>query len=63
VVDWVSRRNVAGELSLMATENLLIAAVQAGGDRQALHERIRGHAPAAAGRLNESTTHGPGENC
>ena len=32
----------------MATENLLMAAVQAGGDRQDLHERIRIHSLAAA---------------
>ena len=37
----------------MATENLLMAAVQAGGDRQDLHERIRLHAQAAAGRLKD----------
>ena len=37
----------------MATENLLMAAVQAGGDRQDLHERIRVHALAAAERLKE----------
>ena len=35
----------------MATENILMAAVQAGGDRQDLHERIRVHALAAAERL------------
>jgi adenylosuccinate lyase len=46
-------RNVAGELPFMATENLLMAAVQSGGDRQDLHERIRVHALAAAERLNE----------
>ena len=32
----------------MATENILMAAVQAGGDRQELHERIRLHSQAAA---------------
>ena len=37
----------------MATENLLMAAVQAGGDRQDLHERIRVHAMAAAARLKD----------
>jgi adenylosuccinate lyase len=37
----------------MATENLLMAAVQAGGDRQDLHERIRVHAMAAADRLKD----------
>jgi adenylosuccinate lyase len=46
-------RHVAGELPFMATENLLMAAVQAGGDRQDLHERIRVHAMAAAGRLKD----------
>ena len=32
----------------MATENILMAAVKQGGDRQALHERIREHAMEAA---------------
>jgi adenylosuccinate lyase len=32
----------------MATENILMAAVTAGGDRQDLHERIRQHSQAAA---------------
>ena len=32
----------------MATENILMAAVAAGGDRQDLHERIRQHSQAAA---------------
>ena len=39
---------VAAELPFMATENILMAAVQAGGDRQELHERIRQHSQAAA---------------
>ena len=46
-------RHVADELPFMATENLLMAAVQAGGDRQDLHERIRTHSLAAAARLKE----------
>jgi adenylosuccinate lyase len=45
--------HVAEELPFMATENLLMAAVQAGGDRQDLHERIRVHAMAAANRLKD----------
>jgi adenylosuccinate lyase len=49
----VIARHVAEELPFMATENILMAAVQAGGDRQDLHERIRVHALAAAGRLKE----------
>jgi adenylosuccinate lyase len=39
---------VAAELPFMATENVLMAAVKAGGDRQDLHERIRRHSLAAA---------------
>jgi adenylosuccinate lyase len=50
--------HVAEELPFMATENLLMAAVQAGGDRQDLHERIRVHAMAAANRLKD----GAGDN-
>jgi adenylosuccinate lyase len=49
----VIARHVAEQLPFMATENLLMAAVQAGGDRQDLHERIRVHAMAAADRLKE----------
>jgi adenylosuccinate lyase len=45
--------HVAAELPFMATENLLMAAVQAGGDRQDLHERIRVHALTAAERLKD----------
>jgi adenylosuccinate lyase len=46
-------RHVADELPFMATENLLMAAVQAGGDRQDLHERLRCHSLAAADRLKK----------
>jgi adenylosuccinate lyase len=35
------RKNMADELPFMATENVLMRAVEAGGDRQLLHERIR----------------------
>ncbi len=38
---------VGAELPFMATENILMAAVKAGGDRQDLHERIRQHSVAA----------------
>ena len=44
----VMRSRIKAELPFMATENILMAAVAAGGDRQALHERIRVHAQAAA---------------
>jgi adenylosuccinate lyase len=49
----VIARHVEEQLPFMATENLLMAAVQAGGDRQNLHERIRVHSLAAAKRLKE----------
>ena len=39
---------VMAELPFMATEEILMAAVSAGGDRQELHERIRQHSQAAA---------------
>ena len=39
---------VAAELPFMATEEILMAAVRAGGDRQELHESIRRHSLAAA---------------
>ena len=44
----VIRRNLQEELPFMATENILMAAVAAGGDRQQLHEQIRKHSQDAA---------------
>jgi len=43
--------HVAAELPFMATENILMAAVKAGGNRQELHERIRLHSQAAAAQV------------
>ena len=43
--------NLAAELPFMASENIMMAAVQQGGDRQALHEVIRTHSQAAAQRV------------
>ena len=40
--------SVGGRKRTAATENILMAAVAAGGDRQLLHERIRQHSHAAA---------------
>ncbi len=42
------RRRVHDELPFMATEELIVNAVRAGGDRQQVHEVIRRHAIAAA---------------
>ena len=46
-------RDLRRELPAMATEDVMMLAVQRGGDRQALHERIRVHARAAAQRQKE----------
>ncbi|MBP3852329.1 MAG: adenylosuccinate lyase, partial [Erysipelotrichaceae bacterium] len=46
----VIRANLMKELPFMATENIMMDAVKAGGDRQELHERIRVHS-MAAGRV------------
>jgi adenylosuccinate lyase len=43
--------HVAAELPFMATENILMAAVKAGGNRQELHEKIRLHSQAAAAQV------------
>src|SRR5262245_9432026 len=43
VNEAVVRARLAAELPFMATEEVLLRATKAGGDRQALHERIRRH--------------------
>jgi adenylosuccinate lyase len=45
--------HIAAELPFMATENILMAAVKAGGNRQKLHERIRVHSQAAAEQVKK----------
>jgi len=49
----VIARNIRRELPFMATEEIMMAGVKAGGDRQALHERIRRHAMAAARQVKQ----------
>ena len=49
----VIARGLGEELPFMATENILMAAVAAGGDRQDLHERIRRHSLAAAAEVKQ----------
>jgi adenylosuccinate lyase len=49
----VIAKNLREELPFMATENILMAAVAAGGDRQDLHERIRMHSQAAAAEVKQ----------
>ena len=43
----VMEKHLAEELPFMATENILMHCVRAGGDRQTLHEAIRRHSVAA----------------
>jgi adenylosuccinate lyase len=48
--------NLQDELPFMATENVIMAGVRAGGSRQRLHELIRQHSHAAARRMKEEGT-------
>ena len=47
------RKRLMNELPFMATENIMMAAVKNGGDRQELHEKIRRHSVAAAKKVKE----------
>jgi adenylosuccinate lyase len=47
------RQRVSDELPFMATEDLIVRAVRAGGDRQAAHEVIRRHSVAAARAMKD----------
>ncbi|MHC4458018.1 MAG: adenylosuccinate lyase [Planctomycetota bacterium] len=44
---------IASELPFMATENILMAGVVAGGSRQKLHSKIRDHSQAAAAQVKK----------
>ena len=49
----VINRRLSAELPFMATEQLIVRAVRAGGDRQVVHETIRKHSLAAAAALKD----------
>jgi len=49
----VIEKNLGDELPFMATEEILLAGVRAGGDRQLLHEQIRIHSQEAARRVKD----------
>jgi adenylosuccinate lyase len=53
VYPQVIARHLLEELPFMATEEILMAGVQAGGDRQDLHERIRVHSQQAGREVKE----------
>jgi len=52
-------RNLADELPLMASEAILMEGVRRGGDRQALHERLRVHSRTAAKAVLEDGADNP----
>ena len=49
----VMASHLRDELPFLATENILMAATRAGGDRQDLHERIRRHSQDAAEQVKQ----------
>ena len=49
----VIERRLAAELPFMATEQLIVRAVRAGGDRQVAHETLRKHSIAAARAIKD----------
>lgn len=53
VHEHVIRRHLDAELPFLALENVLMAAVRRGRDRQDVHEALRRHALAAARRMKE----------
>ena len=53
VYDKVITKRLMSELPFMATENIMMDAVKAGGDRQELHERIRVHSMEAGKVVKE----------
>ena len=53
VNEKIIEREVREYLPFIATENLLMSAVKAGGDRQQMHEVIRRHSMEATQRMKE----------
>ena len=53
VYPQVIAKQLSEELPFMATEEILMAGVRGGGDRQILHEKIRSHSQAAARVVKE----------
>ena len=53
VHEAAARANLCAELPFLASENLMMAAVRRGRDRQEVHEAIRLHAQAAGARVKD----------
>ena len=51
VYEKMISKRLMSELPFMATERIMMAAVQKGGDRQQLHEKIRLHSMEAGKRV------------
>lgn len=49
----VINRHISQELPFMASENIIMAMVKAGGDRQECHEEIRVHSQAAGNKVKQ----------
>ena len=57
----VIEKRLRSELPFMATENIMMDAVKAGGDRQELHERIRELSMEAGRRVKEEGCRQPAD--
>ncbi len=55
----VIEKNINAELPFMCTENILMASVKRGGDRQELHEKIRQYSMEAARRIKDEGKKNP----
>ncbi len=53
VYDKIIAKRINDELPFMATENIIMAAVKQGADRQEMHERIRVHSMEAGKRVKQ----------
>jgi adenylosuccinate lyase len=53
VHEKVIEKHIMEELPFMASENIMMQAVEKGGNRQELHERLRQHAIAAGKQVKE----------
>ncbi|MDR2047081.1 MAG: adenylosuccinate lyase [Clostridiales bacterium] len=51
VYEKIIKKHIDAELPFMATEEILMACVKAGGDRQELHEKIRAHSMESAKKV------------
>ena len=53
VHEKIINKRIASELPFIATENIMMAAVKKGGDRQTIHEKLRKHSMEAGKQVKE----------